>query len=67
MAYQLTASEIAQIQAARLLSPVGDALPTSTGNWVPFYQTLSDMVNGVRHDYCALCDDNTPPFDYAWR
>ncbi len=49
MAYIFTAAEQAQIEAARDLCPAGDALPTTTGNWVPFYQMLSDLI-GARID-----------------
>lgn len=44
MANTFTAAEIAQIEAARDLCPAGDVAPSSTGNWVPFYQTLSDLI-----------------------
>ncbi|WP_310448339.1 hypothetical protein [Thiobacillus sp.] len=44
MAYTFTAAEIAQIEAARDLCPASDVAPTSTGNCVPFDQTLSDLI-----------------------
>lgn len=44
MAYQFTTSEIAQLRAARLLCPEGNQNPTSTGNWAPFYQAMSDIL-----------------------
>jgi Ca2+-binding RTX toxin-like protein len=44
MPYQFTSAEQAKIQAARLLCPVGESTPTSTGNWVPFYTTLSTIL-----------------------
>ena len=45
MAYTFTTAEIAQIEAARDLCPAGDSDPTSSGNWVPFYQKLSDLID----------------------
>jgi hypothetical protein len=44
MSYQFSAAEISQLQAARLLCPPGDAQATSTGNWVPFYTALTNML-----------------------
>lgn len=44
MAYTFTAAEQDQIEAARDLCPEGDNFPTDSGNWVPFYQTLSDLI-----------------------
>ncbi len=44
MPYQFTASEIARLQAARALCPAGDLSPTGSGNWVPFYQELSQII-----------------------
>lgn len=44
MSYQFTAEEIARIQAARALCPEGELVPTSTGNWVPFYTEISSII-----------------------
>ena len=43
MPYQFTSTEQAQIQAAQALCPQG-LVATSTGNWVPFYTTLSTVL-----------------------
>jgi hypothetical protein len=47
MPYQFTPDEVSQLQAARALcplDPVDGTLPTSTGNWVPLYTTLSNIL-----------------------
>lgn len=52
MAYQFTQDEIAQISAARDLCPLNSVNPdnpTTTGNWVPFYTTLFNIL-GQRID-----------------
>jgi hypothetical protein len=46
MAYRFNAQEISLIQAARASSPTGDLVPTSTGNWMPFYTQLSTIIGG---------------------
>ena len=43
MPYQFTSAEQAQIQAAQALCPQG-LVATSTGNWVPFYTALSNIL-----------------------
>ena len=44
MTFKLSASEVARLQAARALCPLGED-PTSDGNWVPFYQELSRILD----------------------
>ena len=45
--YVFTASEQQEILAARLLCPAGDDVRdlSATGNWVPLYSKLSEIIN----------------------
>ena len=47
MAYTFTASEKAEIEAARLLCPPENRpeFVSATGNWVPFYSKLSEIIS----------------------
>ena len=46
MSYQFTTAEINQLGAARLLCPPDEDHATPTGNWVPFYSALSNILGG---------------------
>jgi hypothetical protein len=48
MAYHFSTDEITRLQTARLLCPEGDIIPTSTGNWSPFYTELSAIIEEGR-------------------